>query len=73
MDLDEVIKTKDTIDFTILESANQECTKKILFSLLDKNESINQMKDYIQKCQVIVNAYRNRLQMNTKDLGDVKL
>lgn len=74
MDLDNILRNVETTDFATLEKASQECSRRIVFELLDQKKTTEVMPDYIKKCETILSVYRVKLFENfKKDLADVNI
>lgn len=62
--------TFGNLDFETLEKLSQDCSKKIVFDLLDKKTTIENSKQEIQECQRILVVYKQRL-MEKHDLKNL--
>ncbi len=70
MDINNVLKNLKDLSFNEVETYSQECSKQIIFDMLDKTKSPTIDKEYFSKCETILAEYRQRLgQKVKKDSG----
>ena len=67
MDLSDI----QNYDIKVLEKMSQDCSKKILFDLLDQKTTIPESKSRIDECNIILAEYRKKILQN-HDLADFK-
>jgi hypothetical protein len=59
MDLSQYISGLSTLPDDQLEKVSQECSKKIVFTMLDGDKKIS--KEYVEQCETILAEFRKRI------------
>jgi hypothetical protein len=63
--------TVESLDFQTLEKLSQECSRVVVFNLLDKKTTIEESQNKIVECQIILAEYRKKI-MQKHDLPSLK-
>jgi len=70
MDIDNVLTNLKTLSFKEVEQYSQDCSKQVIFDMLDKTKDHKPDMNYFEKCQSILAEYRQRLgEIVKKDSG----
>ncbi len=68
MELGQYVSNLTKLPDDELEKVSQECSKKIVFSMLDGEKKIN--KEYVDQCETILAEFRKRILGKIE--GDIK-